>query len=1027
MNRIKKTAIALAISSIVCEGGEVYAENNGIYASEGSAVSVSIDTISQIDEPSEKNEPKSISAVGAANGTIIDSVENSDITIKAETNEYGDQYTNVIGIYTAPIENAQNKVSFTGNNNITISAKNATKGTAWGIQGNNNNKKNSQYDISLNAKKDIQIISEAFPADNSKSYGVRSYGISANTGVNENGSKIDLIANGNISVSATETNNKTGGTGIFATGSSNGTTNVTLHANNITVHGGEEGLSANSHGAKNVAINLTAKNENRITSNNIAILSGDLYGSGAQITVKGKSNIVESENTGLYSLGKNDDKSNPRSQIKLEALDGNNIIRANKFGAYTIGTSNIDIVTEKGNNTVESTYAVIANQGGAVTINANNGLNQISGTEYAIFSSENATATLTSKDAKITASNGVAIYAATNSQAEVVTTGKTDITGTNFALLSKTAGNIIIDASKGQDGTINGAIAASGNEARSALIGNTLTVNSDLYAQNDGIVDITLNEASTLTGFANNLSESSVISDDTIRSGLGDYEKAGNIHLQLARNSTWHVTGDSWINALTANNSTLNIAHTDGNANNQYHRVKADTFDGTNNTINLRINMAEEKISDIAAERQTDQLQIGKNLQTSINNVNVILEKDTDDVTKKHSNNWLIKLDKASSAPLTMKGKTIAADGSTNSWQMKFISEDKNPDTLDNQQINTLEDTAIDTAGSWYLVRSEEENNETKTVEDFASAYNAYYTWIADLSDLRQRLGEVRSGAQEGLWAKAIYSKYNANSIGHGGFNAEDYSIHIGLDHIIAKNNERTWLLGASLKGGHTDMGSNHGSSADMNHYTAKVYGTYIGNNGTYADFVGSLGYYNIDFDGRSNTGLRKARGDYNTWGAGLSAEIGKKIHFAEQKEENGTYSTWFVEPQAQLSYLYVKGKDFHTNTQMKVEQNDTDFLTGRLGFLLGHKISESAQNPNNRYVQIALRGGLMREFLGNNIIHVNDKRYSGDIDGTSIYYGIDFDWNFADNQRLYFQVERSHSSDYTMELQARLGYRYQF
>ena len=1018
MNEVKKTAIALAILSIAVG---VYADNNGIYASGGKTVSVNTNTISQIDapweNPSSARHPNEVYAVNVDNGTVnSDSLKNADITIKAETKEYGNQNTVVIGIHTEKTANTQNTVSLTGNN-ITIDAENATGGSAAGIEGNGDNQSN--YNISLNAKGDIKITSE--------SRGVSSKGILANSTQNEEGG-ISLKADGNISVSATETNNKTEGIGIYAQGTSNKTASVALQADNIAVHGGSAGLRADTYNAKNVAINLTAANQNKITSNTIAILSGTQYGSGAGITVRGKSNFVESENMGLYSLGKSDEKSDTRNRIKLEASDGNNIINAKNFGVYAWRNSNIDIVTEKGDNTVNSTstsgYAVTAWQGGDVAINANNGTNQILGTRYAIFSSDNSTAKLTSNDVEITASKGTAIYTAANSQTEVKTTGETDITGADFALLSQAAGDINIDASKGQRGAIKGAIAAS--EASSKLNGNTLTVNSDLYAQNGGIVDITLNEASTLTGFANNLSESSVISDEVIRDKLGTAENAGNISLQLAGNSTWHVTGDSWINALTANDSTLNIAHTDGNAN-SYHRVKTDTFNGTNNTINLRINMAEEKISDIAAERQTDQLQIGKNLQTSTNNVNVILEKDTNDSTKRHSNNWLIKLDKASSAPLTMKGKTIAADGSANSWQMKFISEDKNPDTLDNQQINTLDDTAIDKAGSWYLVRSEEETDETKTVEDFASAYNAYYTYIADLSDLRQRLGEVRSGAQEGLWAKAIYSKYNANSIGHGGFNAEDYGIHIGLDHIIAKNNERTWLLGASLKGGHTDMGSNHGGSADMNHYAAKVYGTYIGNNGTYADLVGSLGYYNVDFDGRSNTGLKKARGDYNTWSAGLSAEIGKKIHFAEKKEENGAYSTWFVEPQAQLSYLYVKGKDFHTNTKMKVEQDDTNFLTGRLGFLLGHKISESAQNPNNRYVQVALRGGLMREFLGNNIIHVNDKRYSGDIDGTSIYYGIDFDWNFADNQRLYFQIERSHSSDYTMELQARLGYRYQF
>lgn len=67
----------------------------------------------------------------------------------------------------------------------------------------------------------------------------------------------------------------------------------------------------------------------------------------------------------------------------------------------------------------------------------------------------------------------------------------------------------------------------------------------------------------------------------------------------------------------------------------------------------------------------------------------------------------------------------------------------------------------------------------------------------------------------------------------------------------------------------------------------------------------------------------RGVSGKVNNFGLGLSAEVGKKF---------GLTKDFFVEPQAQLAYYWIKGKDFSMSNGMKVEQGDFNSWVGRLG-----------------------------------------------------------------------------------------------
>ena len=70
----------------------------------------------------------------------------------------------------------------------------------------------------------------------------------------------------------------------------------------------------------------------------------------------------------------------------------------------------------------------------------------------------------------------------------------------------------------------------------------------------------------------------------------------------------------------------------------------------------------------------------------------------------------------------------------------------------------------------------------------------------------------------------------------------------------------------------------------------------------------------------------------------------------------------------------------------------------------------------------------MIHEFLGEQTVTLND-RYSFDADlgGTTFYYGVEADWQFADSQRVYLNVDRETGDDYDKEIAVRFGYKYEF
>ena len=263
----------------------------------------------------------------------------------------------------------------------------------------------------------------------------------------------------------------------------------------------------------------------------------------------------------------------------------------------------------------------------------------------------------------------------------------------------------------------------------------------------------------------------------------------------------------------------------------------------------------------------------------------------------------------------------------------------------------------------WYLERTDKPSSSADMATSLPAIAVPGTLWWAQLSDLRKRLGEVRYGAQDGLWARVVAWEDETEGLYRNGFHQKVHGLNVGLDRIVRQDEKGMWLVGGHLKAfrAEQDIRTQAGGDGETDMWGASLYATWADREGCYADFVLSFDRYSQKMH-TTMTDWQRVRGDYNTWGLGASIEIGRMFSSARNDEGWGDWnSNWFLEPQAQLSYYRVKGKDFTLDNGMKVSQDDGDSLTGRLGLVLGKKYhyGKNRAEVDKRYAQFYLEGGV--------------------------------------------------------------------
>lgn len=290
-------------------------------------------------------------------------------------------------------------------------------------------------------------------------------------------------------------------------------------------------------------------------------------------------------------------------------------------------------------------------------------------------------------------------------------------------------------------------------------------------------------------------------------------------------------------------------------------------------------------------------------------------------------------------------------------------------------------------------------NTSNQAVSSMANL--SLMTWRQENNDMNKRLGEVRaSEGSQGIWARMArgQSKYGAQGI------KNQYNYYqLGYDSKISDD----WILGGAFT--YTDGDSSYTNGSGTNKHTGfAVYGSNLREDGSFIDLIAKYAHMKNDFDVNGGVGS----GDYSTNGLSFSAEYGKRFH----------QESYWIEPQAELTYGRVSSADFMTKNGASVHQDSMDSLVGRLGFSLGKDIKQG-----NVYV----RASYLYDFQGDTSVTMSKggaaTSFKTDLGGGWWEFGVGTNLDLGHDTHFYLDVETTAGGDVDTPWQWNAGVRYSF
>lgn len=282
------------------------------------------------------------------------------------------------------------------------------------------------------------------------------------------------------------------------------------------------------------------------------------------------------------------------------------------------------------------------------------------------------------------------------------------------------------------------------------------------------------------------------------------------------------------------------------------------------------------------------------------------------------------------------------------------------------------------------------------------AALNAV-AWRHELNSVSKRMGELRDAPEGvGAWARLYGSEME---YGDQNIESQNTTIQIGSDYKIGQ-----WTVGATV--GYTDGESDYDrGSSDNEAWNFGVYGTWFAENGQYVDLIAKYSRLSQDFK------LDTMKGDYDNNAFVISAEYGWHLPVME---------IGFIEPQVELTYGRIMGKDFTTSNGVEIEQDDFDSFIGRLGVRAGIKCPDD-------WGTVYARASVVHDFDGEFDVTARSLKTSAtadiyeDLGGTWGEFGIGANINFTKNTYMYVDAEITSGGEVDENYRWNIGVRHNF
>ena len=745
-------------------------------------------------------------------------------------------------------------------------------------------------------------------------------------------------------------------------------------------------------------------------SGKISIKAGsmDITSKGWGIFMNGANQVDIAARNGFTLNGGQGISNNGSKAITIQSDNGNTNIQAKSLLGVAAGNGDINITAE--NNTVVvkkgagTYYAGIRSDKGSINVIATKGNNAITAENNAsgIVSYSNPKA----KDKNAAENTNVIVKAAENN----IITADLDGAYTEAGNIDVTAGNANTITAN-QDGlSATGVKSATGDKNTIKLQAgksNTIKAHNVMHATHGGVITVH-------SGEGRSMMEGNVVAETggTISAdyNTGDSYLLGTVTTDQGETTTssttlnfkngghWLVTGDSNVSNVDFSGGIIDMTQNDkGNA----RKVSIDTALNGSGTFKM------------------DLKYLGNSVDAYKNDAS-----DSDFVYIHGGNGSSQQL------VFTPSGDNL---GSMHTGDKLYFAETANgAAAFASNRITNVNQSGI--YDQQFLINSEGASSTSKDYKDWfitclgntvnpngatpiASHHAGFALWRDD-DTLLKRLGELRYSSpdgqiEDGIWARLIGKKLSYQHSDYG-FVTHAKTLEIGYDKKkLTQDQKGTWWRGVAVghTWGRTDF---NGGSGDNDFTDFKYYSTNIRQHDHYMDFVARIGRLDSDYD--TNHG---DHADYKNWAGSISIEYGRKKKIDKRN--------WYIEPQSQMTYSYIWGRDYTTKNGISVHQNDSDSLVGRLGFVLSREFGDKRPDHNRFY----LKAAILHEFLGGNTDHLY---YNGtylhedmNFDGTWYILGTGFNADISDNCNFYFDIEKAYHSDIDLSYRVEGGFRWEW
>lgn len=296
-----------------------------------------------------------------------------------------------------------------------------------------------------------------------------------------------------------------------------------------------------------------------------------------------------------------------------------------------------------------------------------------------------------------------------------------------------------------------------------------------------------------------------------------------------------------------------------------------------------------------------------------------------------------------------------------------------------------------------------------------SSVVGNYLLNLVELENLQKRMSALRNDQEQyGVWARTHHGKLDS-FVGQqmDDFDMKYSGVQIGADKVLYKDEDKTWLLGASLN--YTDSKQNYfKGSGKQKSYSAAIYATYFNSQDWYVDLYGKYSDYRNKLDMKDSVG-KKVSGKGDGYALTTSAEVGKRFYFGEDEGKSA-----YIEPHAQLIISDIRSGKIKNSNGLDVKFDKQSSTITKVGTNIGYKFK--GDTPVSIYGKVSFA----HEYNGKQHYSLNGNREKLSLANNWVEVGVGANVNIKKNNNVFVEFNGSKGNKFN-KYDVNLGYRYSF